>query len=91
MEVHNLKYMQPKMTVLINTKVKGSMLFMPADMDLQKVDFAEIIWYLFQKSKSVIHKDSYEDSIKHEALVLQSSLIMKLSQINIPNGSKSSG
>lgn len=36
---------------------------MPTGMDLQKVDFAEKIWYL-QKSKSLIRKDSYKDSYK---------------------------
>lgn len=56
MEVHSLKFVLPKMTVLINTKIKESMLFILSDMDLQKADFAEIIWYLSQKSKMFSYK-----------------------------------
>lgn len=44
MEVHSLKFVLPEMTVLINTKIKESMLFILSDTDLQKADFAEIIW-----------------------------------------------
>lgn len=56
MEVHSLKFVLPKVTVLINTKIKESMLFILSDMDLQKADFAEIIWYLSQKSKMFSYK-----------------------------------
>lgn len=55
MEVHSLKCVLPKMTVLINTKIKGSMLFILSDMDLQKSNFAEIICYLSQKNKTYFH------------------------------------
>lgn len=44
MEAHSLTFVLPEMTVLINTKIKESMLFILSDTDLQKADFAEIIW-----------------------------------------------
>lgn len=56
MEVHSLKCVLPKMTVLVNTKIKESILFILSSMDLQKPDFAEIIWYLSQKSKTFSYK-----------------------------------